>query len=263
LTAPIIRQVQILLRAYAWLLNMPFTVLVSGAASGLGAAFVEAYRARLDTLVIAIDRVPITTTSPNVVNLVVDVSSQQSINTFARQIEDRSINIVIHSAGIRGLVSAVEKDKPNDVPASETLSAMDADTMARTFQINATGTFMLLRALLPKLEKACNPKVIVMSSRMGSIDNNQLPNKDAGSAYAYRASKAAMNAVVRSFAVDVPNVTFVLCHPGRVETKLVQCREEGAISVDDSLSTILPLIDKWNKQDSGKFVDRFGETIPW
>ena len=242
---------------------MSFTVIVSGAANGLGAAFVDAYRARLDTHVIAIDRVPITTTSSNVVSFIVDVSSQESINTFARGIKDRPIDIVIHSAGIRGLVPSVEKQKPNDVPACETLSVMDPDTMARAFQINATGTFMLLRALLPNLGKACNPKVIVMSSRMGSIGNNQLPNKDAGSAYAYRASKAAMNAVVRSFAVDVPNVTFVLCHPGRVETKLVQCREQGAISVEECLSTILPLIDKWDKQDSGKFFDRFGETILW
>lgn len=251
------------LQAYAWLLNMPFTVLVSGAANGLGAAFVDAYQAQPGTHVIAIDRGPITTTSSNVVNLVVDVSSQESIYTFARDIKDRPIDLVIHSAGIRGLVPAVEKDNPNDVPACETFSVMDSDTMAGAFQINATGTFLLLRALIPNLEKACNPKVIVMSSRMGSIDNNQLPNKDAGSAYAYRASKAAMNAVVRSFAVDVPHVTYILCHPGRVETKLVQCREEGAISVEDSLFTILPLIDKWNKQDSGKFFDRFGETIPW
>lgn len=245
------------------LLDMPFTVLVSGAANGLGAAFVAAYQALPDTHIIAIDRIPIQTTSSTVISFIVDVSSQESINTLAQEIKDRPINLVIHSAGIRGLVPRVEQDKPNDVPACETLSVMDADTMARAFQINATGTFMLLRALLPNLAKACNPKVIVMSSRMGSIGNNQLPNKDAGSAYAYRASKAAMNAVVRSFAVDVPNVTVILCHPGRVETKLVRCVEDGAISVEESLSTILPLIDKWDKKDSGKFFDRFGETIPW
>ena len=239
------------------------TVLISGAANGLGAAFVEAYRAQPDTKVIAIDRSPIENTSENVQNSVVDVSSEESINTFVQEIKDRPIDLLIHSAGIRGLVPAVEHEKPNDVAACETVAVMDARTMARAFEINAIGTFLLLRALLPNLEKSCNPKVVVMASRMGSIGNNQLPNQDAGSAYAYRASKAAVNAIIRSFAVDFPDINFILCHPGRVETKLVRSKEAGAISVEECLATLLPLIEKWNNKDSGKFYDRFGETIQW
>lgn len=242
---------------------MPTTVLVSGAANGLGAAFVEAYRIRPDTHILAIDREPISPTSSNVTTFTVDVSSNDSINKFASEIKDQTVDLVIHSAGIRGLVPAIEREKPNDVPTCETVDVMDPDTMSRAFEINATGTFLLLRALLPNLEKALNPKVIVMSSRMGSLGNNQQPNKDAGSAYAYRASKAAMNAIVRSFAVDVPSVSFVLCHPGRVETKLVKCKEAGAITVEESLETVLPLIDQWQRKDSGKFFDRFGDPIQW
>lgn len=244
-------------------IDMPTTVLVSGAANGLGAAFVEAYRVLPHYKVLAIDRVPISTAFNNVTSLEVDVASDASINKFALEIKDQSIDLVIHSAGIRGLVPAMEKDHPNDVPACENASVMDSETLARTFQINATGTFLLLRALIPNLAKAPNPKVIVMSSRMGSIGNNQLPNKDAGSAYAYRASKAALNAIVRSFAVDFPAITFVLCHPGRVETKLVKSKEEGAMTVEESLSTILPLIERWGKGDSGKFLDKLGEPIEW
>ena len=239
------------------------TVLVSGAANGLGAAFVEAYRRQSDVEVVAIDRAPIRSTFGNVDSFVVDVSSQTSIENFVQNIKDRPVDLVVHSAGIRGLVPAEEKSHPDDVPACENLSVMDTDTLARAFQINATGTFLFLRALLPNLRQASEPRVVVMSSRMGSISNNQLPNKDAGSAYAYRASKAAMNTIVRSFAVDVQDVTFVLCHPGRVETNLVKCKEEGAITVEESLATVLPLIERWDKHDSGRFYDRFGEIIPW
>ena len=245
------------------LFSMPTTVLVSGAANGLGAAFVDAYRVRPDTNVIAVDREPMTSTCSNVNAFKVDVSSNESIDKFAAEFKDQAIDLVIHSAGIRGLVPSVEKDKPNDVHACETFDVMDADTLSRAFQINATGTFLLLRAILPNLEKATSPKVVVMSSRMASIGNNQIPNKDAGSAYAYRASKAAMNAIVRSFAVDFPSISFVLCHPGRVETKLVKCKEEGAITVEESLSTVLPLIDNWDRKDSGKYFDRFGKAIEW
>ena len=110
---------------------------------------------------------------------------------------------------------------------------------------------------------AAKPKVIIMSSRMGSLANNAKPNAAAGSAYAYRASKAALNMIVRSFAVDVPEVVFVLCHPGRVETKLVKGREEGAIEAGESVREILPLIDRWCEGDSGKYYDRFGAAIAW
>ena len=242
--------------------DMP-TVLVSGAANGLGAAFAEAYRTQTETTVITIDRAPIHSHHENVLMFSVDVSSQDSINEFTKAIKEQSIDLIIHSAGMRGLVPLLEDQYPDDVPACETLNVMDFATLTRAYQINAGGTFMLLRALLPNLKKAGNPKVIVMSSRMGSIGNNELPNKDAGSAYAYRASKAAMNAIVRSFAVDVPQVSFILCHPGRVETKLVRCKEQGAISVEESVKTILPLIERWNKKDSGNFYDRFGEPIQW
>ena len=241
---------------------MAKTVLISGATNGLGAAFVEAYRTR-DVQILAIDRAKCQDTYPNVQNFTVDVSSEESINAFAQKIGDIPIDLVIHSAGIRGLVPEVEKHNPDNVPACETLKTMDRATLSRAFEINAAGTFTLFRALLPNLRSASDAKVVVMSSRMGSIGNNELPNKDAGSAYAYRASKAAVNTIVRSFAVDVPEVTFVLCHPGRVETKLVRCKELGAISAAESVDSILPLIEKWSMQDSGRFYDRFGEIIRW
>lgn len=239
------------------------TILISGAANGLGAAFVDAYAKKRDTRIIAIDRAPLQPAFTNVEPFTVDVTDETSINTFKQAISDRPIDLVIHSAGIRGLVSQFENEKPDDVAACETLEVMDTATLSHTFHINAIGTFNLVRALLPNLRRAANPKVITMSSRMGSLGNNERPNRAAGSAYAYRASKAAQNAVVRSFAVDVPEVTFVMCHPGRVETKLVRCREEGAISAEESVQAMVPLIEGWGREDSGKFFDRFGGVIPW
>ncbi|KAF2483919.1 hypothetical protein BDY17DRAFT_294640 [Neohortaea acidophila] len=241
------------------------TILVSGAANGLGAAFVDAYRQQEGTEIIAIDRAAIPSSYENFRSFQVDVADEHSIDTFARQIQDEAIDLVIHSAGIRGLVPSVEAEKPNDVAACETISVMDMATLTRTFQINAAGTFFLLRALLPNLRRPTvpQPKVVVMSSRMGSIGNNELPNKDAGSAFAYRASKAALNTIVRSFAVDVPEVAFILCHPGRVETKLVKGVEAGAISVEESVASVMPLISTWDRIDSGKFYDRFGQVIQW
>ena len=50
---------------------------------------------------------------------------------------------------------------------------------------------------------------------------------------------------------------------GRVETNLVKCVELGAITAEESITTILPLVEKWTNQDSGRFYDRFGQVIEW
>lgn len=239
------------------------TILITGAANGLGAAFVEAYQVQPDTKILALDRLQIPTSHPNVHPHTLDLTNEQAILDFAQRLLSSPIDLLIHSAGIRGLVPALERKHPNDVAACETLTDMDLETITRTFQTNTVATFALLRALLPNLRLAETPKVIVMSSRMGSLSNNTLPNAAAGSAYAYRASKAALNMIVRSFAVDVPEVVFVLCHPGRVETKLVKGREEGAIEAGESVEGIVPLIERWGESDSGKYYDRFGVAIEW
>lgn len=238
------------------------TILISGAANGLGAAFLEAYQGEPETEILAIDRIVPELARANITSYQVDVSSPESINVFANNVAEKPIDLFIHCAGVRGLVPEMELHQPNNVAACETLPIMDTKTMTKTFEINTIGTFLLIRAVLPNLQMA-KGKVIVMSSRMGSVSNNQHPNKDAGSAYAYRASKAALNTVVRSLAADVEDVVFILCHPGRVETKLVKCREEGAISSEESVAAIKPLILNWAKHNSGLFYDRFGDPIPW
>lgn len=242
------------------------TILVSGSANGLGKAFVKAYHKQPDTHIIAIDKTAITylqDSSSSCRAFTVDVTDEASIDQLVKVIRDEPIDLVIHSAGVRGLVPHLEVERHGDVNACETLEAMDFATLTQTFQINAAGTFLLFRALLPNLRLASGPKVIVMSSRMGSIGNNSAGNRAAGSAYAYRASKAALNAIVRSFVVDVPEVVWVLCHPGRVETKLVKWKEDGALTAEESVNGLLPLIEAWGRDDSGSFFDRFGDPLPW
>lgn len=144
-----------------------------------------------------------------------------------------------------------------------------------TFDINCVGSLCLLKALQPSLLRAAakgqihirdlaqeglvNPKVVVMGSRMGSVGHNTTQ----GGGYAYRASKAALNAVVKSFSVDVLEVTWTILHPGRVQTSLVSIREDGALSVEEAVADCARLIDKLEAQHSGTFLDRFGEAIPW
>ncbi|KAK8169272.1 hypothetical protein IWX90DRAFT_171886 [Phyllosticta citrichinensis] len=254
-------------------------ILVTGASNGLGLAFFQHFSHDPAVAVVGIDKLPLAASQrsrvgPSAHFAQVDITAAPSqLEQWAREWtsttstpmpKPRPMALVVHSAGVRGLVPAVSSAQPHDVAAAETLEVMDGATMLRTFEINVVGTFQLVRAVLPNLRAAAEmqlrPKVVVMSSRMGSISANV-----GGGSYAYRASKAALNSVVKSLSIDVPEVCFASVHPGRVETALVKTREEGAMTCEESLRTMLPVIQRLGEGNlqSGCFIDRFGEAIGW
>lgn len=273
--------------------NVP-TILITGAFSGLGRAFFEHFAAASGNdeevfstsssnsqvpgfRVVGIDRQPWPgpdgnpqpshAYGPGSVYVQADITSHRSdLEALARTWvgPDTPLSLVIHSAGVRGLVPGVEIRASDDVAAAETLAVMDAATMMGTFEVNAAGALNVVAALLLNLRLAAarglRPRVVAMSSRVGSVASNS-----GGAAYAYRASKAALNAVFKSLSVDVPEVCFALVHPGRVETGLVSVREDGAMTCEESLGCMLPLLDRLGEGHlrSGCFVDRFGVEIPW
>ncbi|KAI4637938.1 hypothetical protein J4E83_000756 [Alternaria metachromatica] len=249
------------------------TIIITGASSGLGLAFVQYYASLpTPTNIIAIDNRSFPPQIAERYGAVIrshqiDITSAQKIQDLASTLESAPISLIIHCAGIRGLVPRIvaqQKQGDKNVAATETLEAMNHETMMKTFEINTWGTFNVLRAFLPQLRSAAaqssKPKVVILSSRMGSISANT-----AGGGYAYRASKAALNAVVKSLTIDVPDVQFLMLHPGRVETRLVEWKEEGAIGVEESVKDCMRVLEKMDEErwESGRLVDRFGVTIPW
>jgi NAD(P)-dependent dehydrogenase (short-subunit alcohol dehydrogenase family) len=251
------------------------TIIITGASSGLGLAFLTHYASQSGskpTNVIGIDVTPLppsVASHENISFFHLDLTSESALATLAAELKDVPIHTLIHSAGIRGLVPEVVEQRRGDadgVAAAETCEVMDKATMMRTLEVNTWGTFNTIKTFLPNLRMAggdSTPKVVIMSSRMGSLSANS-----AGGGYAYRASKAGLNAVVKSFSIDVPEVAFLLLHPGRVETGLVEWKEEGAISKEESLRDCLEIVGRLGVGTeggirSGAYVDRFGERIEW
>ena len=261
------------------------TILITGAGSGLGLAFLEHYSKDSSNIIFAIDRswpqpLPDSFQNSRINHHTVDITSESDLESLVQSLnseirsrtaqEHPMIDLVIHSAGVRGLVPDVPIKQSSHVAKAETLDVMSTATLLKTFEVNVAGTFQLVKHLLPFLRPGASApaldssltkvsKVVIMGSRMGSISSNV-----DGGGYAYRASKAALNAVVKSFSMDVPDVCFVVTHPGRVATKLCDgVKEDNAMEADEVLPGLVQLIDNWDLRDSGRFVDRFGEDIGW
>lgn len=248
-------------------------IVITGAASGLGKAFLDALKHK-DATIYAMDiafakshaSMSSDTPSRSIVEYIpIDITSETQIemmkSTFAK--DNIYFDLFIHCAGVRGLVPTIPIGTNKDIPGAEDQTVMDARTLERTLSVNTVGGYLSMHLAasamrgMPKKQNP-NPKVVVMGSSMGSIAQNE-----TGGAYAYRASKAGLNAIVKSCSIEVKQVTWVVVHPGRVESSLTPVKEDGAIEAEESVKDMLKLIEGLEKKDSGRFVDRFGKDIPW
>lgn len=130
-----------------------------------------------------------------------------------------------------------------------------ADFM-ESFLINSVVPFEVTEALWPLLKKSKAPKVIQMTSLMGSISDNS-----SGGYYAYRASKTALNMINMSLVKDHPGLCSVVMHPGWVQTDMGG--PEAPTSVTESASGIWKVIHNLKPSDSGRFFNFKGQELKW
>src|SRR5690606_1637206 len=126
----------------------------------------------------------------------VDIGSDEEVACFAQELQSRSpsVDTVINNAGTSGESADFER--------------LSLEEILRTFNVNVVGAMRITRALLPFLRKSQSPKVIHVTSLMGSIADN-----GSGGSYGYRMSKAALNMFHKSLAVDFPEIISLAVHP--------------------------------------------------
>jgi len=142
---------------------------------------------------------------------------------------------------------------------------LDANHLSRAFALNAIGPALLMKHVLPRLPRTGRSVFVTLSARVGSIGDNRL-----GGWYAYRASKAALNQLVRTAAVELarqsPHALCLAIHPGTVATPLSAPFEKTGLDVhtpEVAARHLLKVIDQLPVSASGGFYDWRGESVPW
>ena len=214
------------------------TVLVTGAARGLGRALADLYAAA-GSRVIACQR-------PGA-GEPLDVSDAGSIAALGQRLEGRPIDIVINNAAIRGDTGG--------------LASLEADGFLEVMRINALAPLLIARALRPNLLAGRRKVLVNISSRAGSLAEGTIDDEDGD--YAYRCSKAALNMATVKLAQDFrrDGIAVVSLHPGWVRTDMGGA--QATIDVAQSAAGLKALIDATTMAETGSFRAYDGRTVAW
>eukprot|EP00919_Chromeraceae_sp_WS-2016_P067042 GHVR01158506.1.p1 GENE.GHVR01158506.1~~GHVR01158506.1.p1 ORF type:complete len:238 (-),score=37.46 GHVR01158506.1:355-1068(-) len=142
---------------------------------------------------------------------------------------------------------------------------LDADNLARSFAINATGPALLAKHLLPLLPRDGKAVFAAISAKVGSIGDNHL-----GGWYGYRAAKAALNQLLHTAAIELrrnrPGAICVSMHPGTVATTLSAPFSNNAytpVPPEAAADRLLGVIERLRPIESGQLLDHTGLPLPW
>ncbi|CAL1240170.1 SDR family oxidoreductase [Candidatus Methylocalor cossyra] len=229
------------------------TVLITGANRGLGLEFARQY-AEAGWEVLACCRDParasalnaLTERWPAVSVRRLDLDHFEQIDALARDLADCPIDILLNNAGIYG---HSERSR---------LGALDYDLWAQVFKINVLAPVKLAEAFLPQVQRSARKLIVALTSLMGSIADNT-----SGGALPYRSSKAALNAAMKSLAIDLAGrgIGVLLLHPGWVKTDMGG--PNAPTSPEESVAGMRRVIDAYTPKDSGRFLDFRGQERPW
>jgi len=215
--------------------------LVTGANRGIGLEYCKQLKAKGET-VIAVCREPSEELKSLGVQIEsgIDVTSDDSVTELAKRLQGKTIDVLINNAGI------IEANSLDD---------LDFESLERQFRVNAVAPLRVTKALLPMIPQG--GKVILMTSRMGSIEDNT-----SGGFYGYRMSKTALSMAGKSLAEDLKprQIAVGILHPGMVQTRMTGF---SGITTTESVEGLLKRIEELNLENSGTFWHAKGEVLPW
>ncbi len=153
---------------------------------------------------------------------------------------------------------------PEGGAPEKSLAALDARAMAEVLQVNAVGPALILRHIPRLLPKRGRSVLGVLSARVGSIGDNRL-----GGWHSYRASKAALNQIVRGAAIELSRshkeAVVAALHPGTVATPFTVAYAPSyeKLVPPEAARRLLAVLDRLSPEETGRFWDHEGREVPW
>jgi NAD(P)-dependent dehydrogenase (short-subunit alcohol dehydrogenase family) len=229
------------------------TVLVTGANRGIGLEFVRQYSAD-GWRVFAAVRNPsdagdleqlVRAQAGRIQVLAMDVRESSTIKSAVTQVGDTPIDILINSAGVYG-------------GARQRLGNMDYEAWADVLDVNTLGPMRITEAFIENLARSQRKLIVSITSGMGSIADNT-----SGGYIAYRTSKAALNMVMRTLAVDLASrgIMSIVINPGWVKTRMGG--PQAKITTGESVGGMRKVFDDLQPGGTGKFFNYDGREYPW
>lgn len=238
--------------------HWPQYAAIFGASGGIGSALCRALAAQGTATIYAGSRSGAAPSEPAIRPFRFDLEDEASIAAAAGSMRDTPPDLVIVASGILTL--------PDGTGPERSHKSLDPAIMARVFAANTIGPALVAKHMLPLLPRDRRAVFAALSARVGSIGDNRI-----GGWHSYRASKAALNMLIRNFAIELARThkqaVVAGLHPGTVDTALSEpfqanLKQGQLTTPNDAASNLLRVIDRLRPTDSGKVFDWKGDAIP-
>jgi NAD(P)-dependent dehydrogenase (short-subunit alcohol dehydrogenase family) len=177
--------------------------------------------------------------------LALDVIDPVSVQAAAAKLDRQAIDLLLNNAGIGG-------------PRGQSVGNIDYEAWAKVLDVNTMGPLRVSEAFVDHVAQSERKLIVTITSGMGSLADNT-----SGGTYAYRSSKAAVNMVMRSLAIDLAprGIACVVINPGWVLTDMGG--PHATLTTAESVKKLRRLIETLGPGQSGKFFNYDGREYAW
>ena len=232
-------------------------IVIIGSSGAIGRAFVDLY-SKIDTVedIFSFSKTQTEFGSNKVKSFPIDIEDEVSIKSAAEAIGSQKIDTVIVATGIL---------HNKDFGPEKSIKDLDSDNFLKVLKINTVGPAIIGKYFLPLLTKDQKSVFAFLSARVGSISENKL-----GGWYSYRASKTALNQVIKNFSIEIsrtnPNAVILGLQPGTVESNLSEpfkknVARDKLFTPEYSAEMLANVILDSTQDNSGDLLSWDGETI--
>ena len=233
------------------------SVAVIGSSGAIGKAFIANYlENEAIKNIISFSRSPPSDLNKRVKHYSIDIEDEASIKEASANLNGLVLDEVIIASGLL---------HTGDFGPEKSIKDLKAENILKVFKVNTVGPAIIGKYFLPLLNKNTKSIMAFLSARVGSISENK-----SGGWYSYRASKSALNQIIKNFSIEIkrsnPNAIIIGLQPGTVESNLSEpfkknVKKGNLFTAEYSVGMLKEVIDSSVALDSGKLIGWDGQEI--